>query len=416
MPQIIILVSLAVVVGSYVYLSRREGSYVNILTPVLLFGIPAWYLLMLVYGGLFGYDASTYAYFYCYLTYALGVIGTMAGYLLMPAKPLPIFVRLPYLRLPGIPFLALAVAILLYAPILIRFPDLLFSPRQIYELTRSGFGISFYLSALAVYVGLILLLFLRRVSRSALVLFVIVSMPIIYLHGSKGQVLNFALIVLYFLVFVKGKRFNMMRLIGVGTVVSSLIVGLFYLSYSDEARADLLVEMANYAEYTRNAAMVIDDPTLEPQMGRLAFESKFYVMVPRAIFPDKPKDYGAFWLAKRYSPDRFDLDVGAPDFGLGFLYADFGDFAAVYYFAGSVLAGIIMKILVARLRHRPDAGTFFILLAFLDVGLIPTGAGGVPLIVYYLLAYAVRGLGTPPWPAGDTTQSIRTSPRGLGTA
>lgn len=416
MPQIIILVSLAVVVGSYVYLSRREGSYVNILTPVLLFGIPAWYLLELVYGGLFGYEASTYAYFYCYLTYALGVIGTMGGYLLMPSKPLPIFVRLPYLRLPGIPFLALAVAILLYAPILIRFPDLLFSPRQIYELTRSGFGISFYLSALAVYVGLILLLFLRRVKRSALVLFVIVSMPIIYLHGSKGQVLNFALIVLYFLVFVKGKRFNMMRLIGVGTVVSTLIVGLFYLSYSDEARADLLVEMANYAEYTRNAAMVIDDPTLEPQMGRLAFESKFYVMVPRAIFPDKPKDYGAFWLAKRYSPDRFDLDVGAPDFGLGFLYADFGDFAAVYYFAGSVLAGIIMKILVTRLRHGPDAGTFFLLLAFLDVGLIPTGAGGVPLIVYYLLAYAVRGLGTPPWRAGDTTQSIRTSPRGLGTA
>jgi hypothetical protein len=416
MPQLIILVSLAVVLGCYIYLSKREGSYVNILTPVLLFGIPAWYLLVLVYGSIFGYDATTYAYVYCYLTYALGVIGTMAGYLLMPSKPLPIFVRLPYLRLPGAPFLALAVAILLYAPILIRFPDLIFSPRQIYELTRSGFGISFYLSAFAVYVGLILLLFLQKANRGAVTLFVILSMPIIYLHGSKGQVLNFALIVLYFLVFVKGKRFDMKRLIAVGTIVSGLIVGMFYVSYSDEARADLLVEMAGYAEYTRNAAMVIDDQTLEPQMGRLAFESKFYVMVPRAIFPDKPKDYGAFWLAKRYFADRFDLDVGAPDFGLGFLYADFGDFAAVYYFAGSVLAGIIMKILVTRLRHKPDAGTFFLLLAFLDVGLIPTGAGGVPVIVYYFLAHIVRSFGAPSWPASDAPQSIRTSPRGVGTA
>lgn len=395
LPQFIILVSLATVIAAYVFLAKREGSYVNILTPVLLFGVPAWYLLVLVYGAIFGYEASTYAYFYCYLTYALGVLGTLAGYLMMPAKWIRIFIKFPHLRIPRAPFVALGVAMVLYAPILIRFPDLLFSPRQIYELTRSGFGIQFYLSTLAVYVGFVLLLFSRKLKRSSAVLFSLISLPIIYLHGSKGQVLNFVLIALYFLVFVKGKRFGIKGFVGLGLIVSTLVVSLFYVSYSEEARADLLVEMAGYAEYTRNAAMVIDDATLDPQLGRLAVESKFYVMVPRALFPDKPKDYGAFWLAKRYYSDRFELDVGAPDFGLGFIYADFGDFAVLYYFGGSLLTGLILKILVTRLKRRPDAGTFFLLLAFLDVGLIPTGAGGVPFIVYYALAYFVRSLSDP---------------------
>ncbi len=395
MPQLIILVSLAIVVVAYLYLSRREDNFVNILTPVLLFGIPAWYLLVLLYGSVLGYDASNYAYFYCYLTYALGVLGTLAGYLMMPARFLPIFVKVPYLRIPGAPFIVLGLAVILYAPILIRFPYLIFSPRQIYELTRSGFGIQFYLSAFAVYFGLILLLLSPKLRRKSVYLFVIVSLPLLYLHGSKGQILNVLLIALYFLVYIKKKHFNLVRLIGAGTIVGSVILGLFYLGYSEDAREDLLLEIASYAEYTRNAAMVIDDTTLDPQLGRLAVESKFYVIVPRALFPAKPKDYGAFWLAKRYFPERFELDVGAPDFGLGLLYADFGMFALVYYSVGAFLAGVILKVLVTRLRHQPDAGTFLLLLVFLDVGLIPTGGGGVPIIFYYALAHVANCLAGP---------------------
>lgn len=392
----IILVSLAVVLVTYFVLSWREGNLVNVLMPVLLFTVPALYMLVLVYGSAFGYEASTFAYFYCYLTYALGVIGTLLGYLVMPAKVLPIFVKFPYVRIPGIAFVVLMIGVLLYAPILIKFPNLIFSPRAIYELTRSGFGISFYLSAFAVYLGLILLLFVPKVRVSTIVLFVLISLVLLYLHGSKGEVLNLLLIALYFLVFVKRKHFNLFRLIALGAFVGSIVLGLFYLGYSEEARKDLLIEIAGYAEYTRNAAMVIDDPTLDPQMGRLTLESRFYVMVPRALFPGKPKDYGAFWLAKRYFPDRFELDVGAPDFGLGLLYADFGIFTAIYYFAAAFLSGAIMKILVTRLAQRPDAGTFLLLLVFLDVGLIPTGGGGLPLFIFYALAYVANCLATPP--------------------
>jgi hypothetical protein len=386
MPQICIVSSLLVVVLAYLFVARWERNYINVLTPVLLFGIPAWYLLVLVYGSVFGYEESDYAYFYCYLTYASGVIATVFGYLFMPAKVIPIFLKLPRVHIPGAPFIVLSVAVLLYAQILVLFPNLITSPRAIYSLTRSGFGIQFYLSAFAVYLGLVLLLFSRRLRPLSVILFTLISLPVLFLHGSKGELLNFLLIALYFAAFVKGKRFNIRRLAVLGVFFSTTIVGLFYLGYTAEAREDLFIEIASYAEYTRNAALVIDDTTLEPQMGRLTLEGKFYVMVPRVLFPDKPKDYGAFWLAKRYFPDRFELDVGAPDFGLGLIYADFGEFAILYYALGSFLAGVIMKILVTRLRHDPDAGTFLMLLVFLDVGLIPTGAGGVPLFVYYLVA------------------------------
>jgi hypothetical protein len=412
MQPLIILISLAFVVMAYIFVSRREGSWVNILTPFLLFSVPGWYVLELVYGSFFGYEGSVYAYFYCYLTYALGVAATVGGYIVMPAKPLGIFVKVPRIRIPGAPFLLLGFAVLLYAQVLIQFPSLLVSPRQIYELTRSGFGLQFFLSAFAVYLGFILLLFSPRKNKVLVFIFTLVSLLVLYLHGSKGQLLNFFLVALYFFVFVAGKRFDFKRVVGLAMGAICLISSLFYITSYGSAVSDFVLDMAGYAEYTRNAAMIIDDQTLAPQMGRLAAESKLYIMVPRALFPDKPKDYGGFWLVKRYYPDKFELEAGAPDLGIGFLYADFGEFAIVYYCIAAVLAGASMKVLITRLRRRPDAGTFMLLLVFLDVGLIPTGAGGIPLIFYYVLAHVTNILA--PRLPGRTSSANRLAQNGRG--
>ena len=393
MHQLIILSSLAVVILTYLYISLREHNYVNVLTPFVLLGVPSWYLLELAYGALAGFDGSVFAYFYCYLTYAMGVVGTAVGYLVTPAKPLSIFVKFPKVRVPGLAFIFLGFALLLYAPILIRFPHLLVSPRQIYELTRSGFGIQFFLSSFAVYLGFVFLLFSSSLRRPAAYMFLLVSLAVLYLHGSKGQVLFFFLIGLYFFVFVKGWRFGLQRLIVLGTVVSVMVIGLFYVTFSESAKADLAISIAGYADYTRNAAMVIDDDALDPQMGRLTLEGRLYTIVPRALVPDKPNDYGAFWLVKRYFPGRFDLGTGAPDMGLGVQYADFGILTVVYCTFWAVLTGFAMKVLVTRLKHDPDAGSFMLLLVLMQVPLIPTGGGGVPLVVYFVIAHFVKSLG-----------------------
>jgi hypothetical protein len=180
-------------------------------------------------------------------------------------------------------------------------------------------------------------------------------------------------------------------MLGVTLAISAVIVLLFYLTLSEDVRDDLVEAMSGYSDYTRNAMIVMDDRDLPLQFGRLTMQDSFYSLVPRAVFPDKPRDFGALWLAARYFPERFTLNTGAPAFGIGMLYADFGPFAILYYAGAWMLAGMFIKMLVTRLRARPDAGTFALLLVMFNVPLIPAGAA-IPLLFYYICALVIRCL------------------------
>jgi hypothetical protein len=63
-------------------------------------------------------------------------------------------------------------------------------------------------------------------------------------------------------------------------------------------------------------------------------------------------DFGSLWLAEQHFPARFAANTGAPAFGIGVPYADFGDFAIVYWVLAAFLDGITMRL------PKPDAGTF----------------------------------------------------------
>lgn len=382
-----LLSSLAVVIGAYLFLSRYERNYVNILVPFMLLGIPNYYLFELLYGTVFSFEGSTRAYVYTYATHALGVLAKVFAYVIMPATFVPLFIKIRRVRLPLAPAVFLAAAIALYAPILIEFSDLLWSPREIYAATRIGYGIEFFISTFILYFALILLLFSGRISRFGACAFGLIALVVLYLHGSKVQVLTFFLILLYFLVFVRGWRIGFAKFVALGTATTALVLALFYVTFPANMRTDFLLSIASYAEATRFGALVIDDPALEPRLGRLAVENSFYGVVPRALFPDKPRDFGTFWLTSRYAPERFEAATGSPDFGLGVPYADFGPFAIAYHVLGQLLAGMLLKIFVTRLRLRPEAGTFVLLLVFMGIPLIPVGSG-VPLVAYYLTAHA----------------------------
>jgi hypothetical protein len=213
------------------------------------------------------------------------------------------------------------------------------------------------------------------------------------MHGSKGQTFFLLLIWLYFSAFVRQHKFGFGRLIALGLTSSTILVALFYLTSSEDLRNDLLISIAGYSsEYTRNAMAVIDDNDLDRQYGRLTAENTFYAFIPRQLFPQKRKDFGSLWLANKYYPDRFQDERGAPAFGLGVLYADFGIFAIAYYCVGELLSGVALGILAAQLKRNPDAGTFFLFAIFMDVPLIPTGTG-FPLIIYYILAHVMKIFG-----------------------
>jgi hypothetical protein len=384
--------SLAIVLLVYLLFSRRTQNYVNVLTPFLLVSVPAYFVLELVNIYVRGYDGSRYAYVYIYATYTIGVIAKAVGFLAAPRLGVSLLMRMPRIRLPGLPYLLLILAFVLYAPVLIEHRELLTSPREIYALTRVGYGLESILSTFCINVGFILILFQKSATVRARILYGVIASGALYMHGSKGQVLVLLLIGLYFAAFILGRAFSIGRLVLLGTASTITVVTLFYLTFPDNLRDDLVNSIARYSsEYTRNAVLVIDDGTLDPQLGRLAFEDSFYAVIPRQLFPEKRKDFGFLWLANRYYPSRFQEERGAPAFGLGLEYADFGIFTIIYYVGCQLIAGLVAKIVVDTLRTDPNPGDFALLLMLLDVPLVPTG-GSFPLPIYYAIALLMKAL------------------------
>jgi oligosaccharide repeat unit polymerase len=380
----------------YLFLSWRSGNFVNVLTPFLLINIPAYFIFEFAFLLVFKYSGTRFAYSYVYATYTAGVVAKSIGYLWASPRVMPLLFQLPKIRLRGIAFIFLCLAFALYLPVLIEYSYLITSPREIYSLTRTGYGLESFLSTFCIYVGFILLLFSQSRSRTLPIIYVAFSAVLLYLHGSKGQVIYLLLIWLYFSAFVRQYHFGIRRLIALGAMSSTILLGLFYVTSSDAQKVDFLLSIAGYSsEYTRNAMRVIDDTEMEPHLGQLTLEDTYYSLLPRQLFPEKRKDFGSLWLASKYYPSRFQEERGAPAFGLGLLYADFGIFAILYYFVGELISGAVLGILANQLRRRPDAGSFFLFAIFMDVPLIPTGTG-FPLIIYYCLAHMVQLFGESP--------------------
>src|SRR4029077_14058034 len=99
----------------------------------------------------------------------------------------------------------IGLACAVYAPVLFEFREFLLSPRQIYELTRTGYGPETFVSSTLAYLGIIFILFTRRsVFMKAFV--ITAASVLIAFHGSKGQILNVLLLLLLFQVYVRRKK------------------------------------------------------------------------------------------------------------------------------------------------------------------------------------------------------------------
>jgi len=386
----VMLCSLAIAIGAYIFVSRREGSYVNILTPSALVGIPAFYLLPLIYIHLFQPEGTAYAYEYIYATLAVQNIAFAYFYIRTNGK----LIRLPF-RFGRANFWAFSIvcvilAGLVYVPILLEFPQYILNPRQIYAETRTGFGASSFTSATLAFLGVIFVLFSDR-SRLRKGLVIAAALVVLSLHGSKGQILEAVFFMLFYFLYVKGKRFSLGAAVIGAAFVSGTVLLLFAASMTlGESPMEVVQSISEYSDYTRNDMLVIDSH-LPPQFGRLVLESNTISVIPRVLMPSKPKNFGAFYLAEEFFPERFDADTGAPAFAIGVHYADFGWLAIVYLGCFSALTGWLARISVNRLRitHHPAD---LILVAFMaDVTLFPVGGGGwffpETLLVVLLVRY-----------------------------
>src|ERR1700741_3923992 len=195
--DLVIATSLLIVVLAYLKLSRIEGTYINVLVPSLITNIPAFYFFPRLYDYIFGMTASRYAFLYVYATLAVENVAFVYAYSRARAN----VVRLPfccsYRNFARLAWICLGLAFLLYIPLLIEFRDFLLDPREIYRLTRTGFGPQFYISSILAYLAVILVLFS---ARSWLTKAVVVTAAafLLLLHGSKGQVLNLVFLLILF--------------------------------------------------------------------------------------------------------------------------------------------------------------------------------------------------------------------------
>ncbi|SEG33177.1 hypothetical protein SAMN05421819_2543 [Bryocella elongata] len=366
----VMFVSFLLVIASYLLVVWKDRSWINWATPTIILSIGAKYVFQGFYlwmstdpGG------SSYAYAYCYATYALSfLVGSLVYAYVKPLKLRDAEVSEDFSHLP---WLLLLIGFLLYLPILIQFHQYLAEPRRIYELTRTGYGLPFYGSTTFVSLAFVVFLFRKDKSVKSTAAFFSLCMLLAYWHGSKGQIITYALIWMMHRVYVRGIPVRILAASAMAVSIAVLLIGSFALFSSAGDIADTLVSVSDYADYVRNAMLVIDDPHGRIYYGRLMLENEFYSRVPRAILPDKPKDFGPFLLAKIYNPASYRLDEGTGAFDLGVTYADFGPCALLAVCAYSALAAFLMSTLAWKLRRGAGPGVFIAFLYLAGVGIIP---------------------------------------------
>jgi hypothetical protein len=387
----VILASMLVSLGAYSWLSRREGTYINILTPAFAIQIPAYFLFQLGYIFIFGTENSTYAYIYVYGTLAVSNLAFVFAYTRKSGRAASSRAIYSYANFTTLSLACVGLACAVYAPVLFEFREFLLSPRQIYELTRTGYGPETFVSSTLAYLGIIFILFTRRsVFMKAFV--VTAASVLIAFHGSKGQILNILLLLLLFQVYVRRKKVGALAALGWSAVISALVIVLFAATLVlGSTVMDAVQQISEYSDYTRNAMLVIDSH-LPLQYGRLTMEANIYGLIPRVLMPTKPKDFGEFYLAEEFYPAWFDADTGSPDFGIGVQYADFGALAIIYLTLFSMLNGWLARIFVGRLSVAAHPSDFFIVAFLAGISVMPVGGAGWLFPEAIVLAWVMRYL------------------------
>jgi hypothetical protein len=337
---------------------------------------------------------SRFAYCFCYTTYALSFLSAALVYTYI--KP----IKLRTSRDPSpsgsvgiIAWALLLTGILLYLPILVEFRAYLAEPRTIYAMTRTGYGPLFFGSTLFATLGFVTYLFYKQKSLLGATSYYVLCAGLTFWHGSKGQILNYVLIWMLYRVYVARKKVSALAALSLVGLAGVITVGSFAAFGSFADIYDLSTNLVGYADASRNAMKVIDDPQARTYFGELTVENEFYSRIPRVLMPSKPTDYGAFALGKKYDPAQYRAGEGAPNYDIGLTYADFGSFAMIYLCLSSGVVAWMVSSFAAALRQGPTPGKFIVFIFLAGVNVIPiSGVFYLPetMLIAGALSFALR--------------------------
>lgn len=384
--------SLVCVICAYWIICRKDKSWINWTTSGFIVSLGAGYVFPLASLLLYGNSGSHYAFAYCYAAESLPFLAAAITYAKIRSPRLVANVSQPPPDIGALPWILLLVSWLLYAPILIEFRAYLLHPREIYNQTRTGYGAYFFGSTMFGNLAFVIYLFKKNKGKIAMFFFYFFCAALMYFHGSKGQLLTLVIIRVLFAVYVQQRKVKFLAALAAVSLFAVMGIASFAAFTDFNDLSEILLFVTGYSDYTKNAMMVIDDPTLGPYYGQLTLERAFYSRIPRALMPDKPKDYGGFKLARIYYPAEYREDSGSPDFSVGLDYADFGPFAILWIGFQGMASAYLIGILIPLLRIRPHPSTFIILLYFCGQSMIPAGLGALPEITFLtcVVALALR--------------------------
>ncbi|HFE8594425.1 TPA: O-antigen polymerase [Citrobacter freundii] len=363
---------LLIVIYLYALSVKIEGKIVNVMVPYLIITVPTLYVFEGVFVYLSNVQGYTSEYLFFYTCYVLYIASFVISYLYSQRKEIVSVTKAGReTKYVFSSILFTLLAFVFYLPVLIDFREYILSPRRIYELTRTGYGIYFYPSLMFSLVASICAFFTYKKSKLFCFALVLINCILIFLHGNKGPIFSIFISFIIYLSYIENKRIRFMFLVKSFAVIAVIVTAFFAYTFAD---GNPIENMANYSDYTRNAVLVASS-NFDFMYGKLLMESEVYSRIPRAIWPSKPDDFGALYLAKVFFPEAFYRNEGAPAFGYGELYADFGLFTPVWLIVSGVFKGVLAKYFSNKTQETKSAHYFIMFLFCIGISVIPVSMG-----------------------------------------
>lgn len=266
------------------------------------------------------------------------------------------------------------------------------NPREVYTQTRQGTGQIYYVAAIFfnLYVILGLMVFKRKWLHFLFCVFL--CLP----YGTKGKILQVALLFIVYYLFVNKKKIVFRKpiylIIGVIVLPTIILISFWYTSIGLDT-ADVIRFTVSYGnEYENNFhELVMHFDRYFPHghlNGKILFGDTIYPYIPRVLWPGKPEYFGDLYLSYIVYPDATLANVGAPSFGaLGQPYADFGFWGGmVQVLIEQSILGYLLGRYEIKCLNKPSITNFLLLITLSLGGLIGiSGTNRLLLIVVNLI-------------------------------
>lgn len=297
----------------------------------------AYYIIFVegdrIWYGSFWLDSLSYSVLFClqvvvvflgYVFYRFGYQGVMCGsvrtFYFIKTGTLSFFLF-------AILSFVISVSVVLYVHASFGF-TYLFAPRRLYELSRDGFGLHYFIFGFFLRLSAILILFSRFRFRLAFLVFLFFFS--IFTGAKVNSYVILMISLFYYFVFVERGILRFRIILLFSLILAPMVLLLLKVTFLS-SNVNIFLLLVAYANEPWNNFILLVQTFVDRFdslfFGSIWLENNIVSRIPRFLFEGKPYVYGGFRIANEYFPENVALGLGAPSFGQeGMYFVDFGYF------------------------------------------------------------------------------------------